>query len=718
MALIPLKIPAGVYRVGTDYEGSGRWYDTNLVRWQQGSLRPVGGWQQKFDISSLITSVPRGMHSWIDNGTASRVAVATSDEVFSIDATGKAYNLTPNGLTKGAVSAAVNTGYGGSFYSYGGSLYGRPQPSTGVFQEADSWSLDNWGEYLAGCLTSDGQLYEWDLGGYGSELLTDGDFATGGGAGWTVGANWTDTTGVGLYTRVVTTFDATDAAVVDIATDTITLTAHGLSDNDPLLYTVTAGQTPIGGLTSGTTYYVVNSTANTFELEASIGGGTITLTALGTGTTDTFEDLRHEALEQQIVGVANKNYEVVFTITAVGASPSVDVLVTGTTSATNYISQTLSAGTYTLYFDNVTDTAFDVSFKSTSATGDYFSIDDVSIKQRPEMTQMPNSPVGCKGLVVTEERFVFGLQADANPRKIAWCDREDNTTWAPAATNEAGDFELVTNGEIMQGVRIRGATLIVTTVDAHMATYQGPPFVYGFQRVGSACGCASRHAVVAVDTGAFWIGKEAFFMFDGSVAKQMPCDVQDYVFEDMNKNQITKVYGVQNSEYGEVWWFYPSANSNECDSYVVYDYQENHWHIGKINRTCGTDQGVFSDPIWADDTGVMYDQEMHGVAHGSYTPYAESGPISLGNGDTVMKVNQLIGDEATIGEVQVQFKTRFHPNDVSRTYPSTTTYYSLTNMPTSVRFTGRQVRLRVEATGSDDWRVGTMRVNAESGGRR
>jgi hypothetical protein len=82
-----------------------------------------------------------------------------------------------------------------------------------------------------------------------------------------------------------------------------------------------------------------------------------------------------------------------------------------------------------------------------------------------------------------------------------------------------------------------------------------------------------------------------------------------------------------------------------------------------------------------------------------------------------MKVTQLIGDEATAGEVQVKFKTRFHPNDTERTYPSSGAY-DLTNIPTSVRFTGRQVRIRVEATGNEDWRVGTMRINAEAGGKR
>jgi hypothetical protein len=189
--------------------------------------------------------------------------------------------------------------------------------------------------------------------------------------------------------------------------------------------------------------------------------------------------------------------------------------------------------------------------------------------------------------------------------------------------------------------------------------------------------------------------------------------VQDYIFGDINANQHSKVYAVHNSEYGEIWWFYPSESSLENDRYVAYDYLENHWETGQIDRTAGVDQGVFSDPIWADASGNLYDHELHGLGHGSYTPYAETGPITLGNGDSVMKVNSLIPDEGTQGKVEVTFKTRFHPNDTERTYGP----YSTAN-PTSVRFTGRQIRMRITATGNDDWRAGIMRIEATPGGRR
>ena len=323
-----------------------------------------------------------------------------------------------------------------------------------------------------------------------------------------------------------------------------------------------------------------------------------------------------------------------------------------------------------------------------------------------------NAPTSNLAMVVTEERFVFCLGAGGNPRKIAWSDKENNTVWTAAATNEAGDIELQTTGQIMCGLRMRGSTLILTDNDAHIATYSGPPFVYGFQRVGTACGVASRKAAVAIDEGAFWMGKKGFFTFNGSTATEVGCEVADYVFDDMNPSQVSKVYAVHNSQYGEIWWFYPSANSTENDRYVTLDYKEGHWATGVIERTAGVDQGVFTNPIWADASGNLYNQET-GYTHGSVKPYAESGSISLGNGDNIMKVTQLIPDEQVQGQVNVTFKTRSYPNGTESTYGA----YTLTN-PTDVRFQGRQIRIKIQGTGNDNWRSGVMRIEANPGGKR
>lgn len=323
-----------------------------------------------------------------------------------------------------------------------------------------------------------------------------------------------------------------------------------------------------------------------------------------------------------------------------------------------------------------------------------------------------NAPTGCTSMMVTEERFVVCFGAGGEPRKVQWSDREDNTTWTPAATNEAGDINLQTNGEILRGVRTRGQSLILTTEDAHIMTYSGPPYVYGVERVGTSCGLTGAMAVASVDAGVFWMGRRDFFVYSGGAVQALPCEVSDYVFTDMNYNQRSKISCTVNSAWNEIWWFYPSSGSTECDRYVAFDYVENIWTTGEMDRTAGVDRGVFRLPMFVSSAGVLYEHEV-GFEYGGASPYAETGPISIGAGDQVMAVRELIPDERTLGDVNATFKTRFYPTDTERSYGP----YNMSN-PTSIRFTGRQIRMRVTGDASSDWRVGIMRLDAVSGGRR
>jgi hypothetical protein len=300
-----------------------------------------------------------------------------------------------------------------------------------------------------------------------------------------------------------------------------------------------------------------------------------------------------------------------------------------------------------------------------------------------------NAPTNNSGIIVTEERFIFALGAGGNPRKVQWCDREDNTTWTPAATNEAGDIELQTSGQIMTAIRTKGQTLILTDVDAHTARYAGPPYVYGFERVGTSCGVISRKAVADVDVGVFWMGQRGFYLFDGNSVNELPCEVHDYVFGDMNPAQQSKIWSLNNGQFGEVWWFYPSANSTEIDRYVVFDYKEQHWLIGNLSRTSGVQRGVFKYPFMTNTDVDLLEHEVGYNMDGS-SIFAETGPISIGTGENIMSVTKLIPDELTQGDVSLTFKTRFHPNDTESSHGP----FDPSN-PTSVRFTGRQMRMRV-----------------------
>jgi hypothetical protein len=161
-----------------------------------------------------------------------------------------------------------------------------------------------------------------------------------------------------------------------------------------------------------------------------------------------------------------------------------------------------------------------------------------------------------------------------------------------------------------------------------------------------------------------------------------------------------------------VWFFYPSASSQENNRYVIWNYAQNNWSIGSLGRSAGIDRGVFANPLMVSDDGFIYDHEI-GMNHGTESVFAETGPVQIGQGDNILYINEMIPDERNQGEVTATFSSRYYPNGDKQTYGP----YTLTN-PTSVRFNGRQIQMKVTATSNTDWRVGTQRLNAIPGGRR
>ena len=324
---------------------------------------------------------------------------------------------------------------------------------------------------------------------------------------------------------------------------------------------------------------------------------------------------------------------------------------------------------------------------------------------------LSNAPTSTTAIVVTDERFVFALGAGGENNRVEWSDQNNNNTWTAAATNQAGGQYLTTDGSLISGHSMRGETLLLTTTDAHVARYTGPPFVYSFQRVGDGCGSISANGCVVADQFAVWPGLHSFHIYDGSV-RVLKSAIGDYFFSNLNFAQRSKIAGVLNSEFSEVWWFYPSAQSTENDSYIAWNYRDNHWTIGTLARTAGTDAGAFLYPQMVTSDGYIYEHEV-GYSYDDAVVFVQSGPIELGNGDNLMSVRELIPDEKTAGDVTATFKTRFYPNGSESSHGP----FTMSN-PTSVRFQGRQVSMRIEAAVDGDWRVGTMRLDAVAGGRR
>lgn len=325
------------------------------------------------------------------------------------------------------------------------------------------------------------------------------------------------------------------------------------------------------------------------------------------------------------------------------------------------------------------------------------------------------APDDCIGLIVTPERHLVALAPGGVGRNIAWCSQEDNTDWTPTPTNTAGDLQLQTDGRLVSGLRVRRDTLLFTQTDVNVLQYKGPPLVYGVEKVGSNCGPMSSRSPVAFPLGAAWMGRGTFFQYDGTL-RALSSDVSDYIFSDFNYFQSAKVHGGHNAKFGEIIWHYCSEASNEVDRYVIWNYRENHWATGSLARLCWTDSGVFKYPLAVDAAGYIYEHENGWTNNGaalSSSRYLRSGPVEIGSGEQIMHVMQILPDERTAGDVQLEFKARYTPEGSEESYgPYTVSEY------TDVRFSGRQVSLQADGLSDSDWRLGNLRLDVMPGGKR
>jgi hypothetical protein len=326
-----------------------------------------------------------------------------------------------------------------------------------------------------------------------------------------------------------------------------------------------------------------------------------------------------------------------------------------------------------------------------------------------------NAPTSTQAVVVTPERFIMALGADSDGRLIRWADQDDNTDWTPSSANSAGDLTLPGKGAVVAGRRSQAETLVWTETDLFSLRYIGGSFLYTANPVGSV-GAVSSRCMAIVGSSAYWMGPGGFYRYNG-YTEPIPSPVADWVFADINRMQISKVWAETRQDFSEITWHYPAGASVECNKSITYNYEENFWYNNTVARTAGEDRGALPYPVAFDPDGLLWRHEV-GSNYGGATPYAESGPMQIGEGDSVMHFQSIIPDEKTQGEVEISIYSSFYPNAAETTNGPFTSAN-----PTDVRFIGRQARLRIEqvTTGSSDpskWRVGTIRADIERGGQR
>ena len=146
-----------------------------------------------------------------------------------------------------------------------------------------------------------------------------------------------------------------------------------------------------------------------------------------------------------------------------------------------------------------------------------------------------------------------------SPLLVRWCSQEDPTDWTPTALNTAGDYPLPSRGSEIRAVnRIRDKTAILTDADLYIQSYIGGNDVFGFVAAGEQCGVISRNAAIEYRGILYWMSNNGqFYQHDGRTSP-LSCSVLRHVYDNLDSQNLKKIYAGVNSTFDEIIWLYPS----------------------------------------------------------------------------------------------------------------------------------------------------------------
>lgn len=698
MPLQKIQLKPGVNREGTRYSNEGGFYESDNVRFRQGTPEKIGGWLRIS--ANIFVGVCRSLWNWVTLGYLSLIGVGTHLK-FYLENGGAYYDITPTqtvhtltnpfATVSGSATVTVTDATGGyvnnNFVTFtgatavggltisgefqityfsgttytitftsaatstatgGGTVYAVYQinPGSATVLPLSGWGSGPWGSGTWGTSASSAEaLRIWNQFNFGEDLL----YGPRGGPLY----YWDAT--IGYLAPTVT---------MTIATPCLVSTTLNLFDLTPIVLE-TSGALPTG-LLVGTIYYTRYVSATTFNLSLTPTGALINTS--------------------------------------------------GTQSGIHKISQ---RGVLL----SVLASASDVPLSQT-----FFLVSDAS-------------------------RFVicFGTNdygsVVVNPMLVRWSDQEDSTMWTPAITNQSGSITLSHGSSIVTAIQSKQEIVIFTDSALYSLQYLGPPYVWGSQLLGDNISLVGPNAVALAAGTIYWMGVDKFYKYDGRL-QTLTCDLLRYVYNDIDRAQFEQVYASTNEGFSEVWWFYPSDGSTTNDSYIVYNYLENIWYYGSMARTAWLDSGLQDYPVAATYNNNLVQHELGVDDATTATPVAitafiTSSQFDIGDGHNFSFVWRILPDltfngstDGTTPSLTMQLLplqnsgSGFNsPKSVggnsssaegvvtaTQSYPIDLDTY---NGQLNIRIRARQMAMKISSnTLGTQWQMGAPRLDSRPDGRR
>lgn len=315
-----------------------------------------------------------------------------------------------------------------------------------------------------------------------------------------------------------------------------------------------------------------------------------------------------------------------------------------------------------------------------------------------------------------------------DPLSINWSTVGDYTVWTVTSQTQAGGYRIPTGSRIVGGMASPNFNLIWTDLDLWSMDYVGPPEVYGFNTLGSNCGLISRHAAVSQNSIVYWMGNNQFFLLNGERVQPIPCTVWDFVFQDLDLDNVDKIYAGSNSLFNEVTFYFPSLSggTGEVDSYVKFNTALNVWDCGRLARSAWIDQSPVGRPVGGAPNGMLYQHEVSPDADGQpMVSWFETGYFAVSDGENLSFVDWIFpdfrygyvaGDQDAILQMSLNFTD--YPNGGNEKTKGPYSVSSATKY-VNMRLRGRFVSTRFESQDLGSfWRLGGVKVRSVGDGKR
>ena len=567
MPLKKLVQKAGVNRENTRYTNESGYYESEKVRFRQGTPEKIGGWARIS--ASTFLGVCRSLWNWITLGGLNLLGIGTNLK-FYIESGGFYNDITPLRQT---ITLGANP-----FQTFIGLATVTVTDSTGGWVNGDFVTFS--GATAVGGLTLNGE-YQLTTIGVSSTTYqitassTASSNATGGGSsvvaayqinvglvyavplvGWGAGAWGTGTWGVGTS-----------------------------SNAQMRLWSQTNyGEDLIFAPNNGAIYiWKASSLVTSRGVLLSSTGGTVTVTSASPAVVTSVNSFSPGSALQ---------------FNATGSMP------TGMTAGTTYY---------------VAATSLSTSFTLTTAAG--AAVNTSSTGSGVYISNIVDVPTVQSLIFVSDvSRFVFAFgcnnygSATQDLMLIRWSAQGDYYNWTPDATNQANYVRLSHGSKIVTALQSRQEILVWTDSTLYSLQYSGPPAVWNTQLIGDNISIAGPNSLALGSGVTYWMGVDKFYKYDGRV-QTLRCDLRQYIYNDINLSQASQFFASTNEGFNEVWFFYcsetgPNGTNNNTtnpnfliDRYVTYNYFENNgegvWAYGTMARTAWLDSGLRNYPLAA-----------------------------------------------------------------------------------------------------------------------